>query len=141
MGSVDCKPISWNDITYLNDDLIAWFTYKQAVVIILSAEAEYFAVTDACKDGLKTNYFVSEVIIPIAIHSQGGMYMATNLATNKRSKQTDLRSHLIRDFVSKGVVNWKHISTEHDIVGIMTKALQRPKHNYFTSMLVQDQEE
>mmetsp|Transcript_40261 Transcript_40261/g.76979 ORF Transcript_40261/g.76979 Transcript_40261/m.76979 type:complete len:86 (+) Transcript_40261:3-260(+) len=79
--------------------------------------------------------------ITIFMDNQGAMYMASNLVTNKRSKHIDLRYHLIRDFVNKGIISLEYISTEHNIADILTKPLQRLKHSYFTNMLLQDQKE
>lgn len=68
------------------------------------------------------------------------MYFASNLLTNKRSKHIDLTYHLIRDCAKKGVIGLECISTKRNVANIVTKPLQRMKHSYFTSLLLQDQE-
>lgn len=53
--------------------------------------------------------------------------MATNLISNKRSKQIDIRHHMERDYDSMGVFELNYFSTEYDIAYVMTKALDKAK--------------
>jgi len=67
--------------------------------------------------------------------------MASNLVMYKRSNHIDLRYHLVKDFANKGTNKLEYINTAHHIADSMTKSLQKLKHNSFTNMLLQDQEE
>eukprot|EP00241_Pyramimonas_parkeae_P008205 CAMPEP_0114270248 /NCGR_PEP_ID=MMETSP0058-20121206/27125_1 /TAXON_ID=36894 /ORGANISM="Pyramimonas parkeae, CCMP726" /LENGTH=170 /DNA_ID=CAMNT_0001388949 /DNA_START=1089 /DNA_END=1599 /DNA_ORIENTATION=+ len=114
------------NVIYMNGDLVGWYTHKQPIVATSSTEAEYVAVSDACKDGLSLYYFLGEfvqVLTPITIYmdNQGAMFMASNLVTNKRSKHIDLRYHMIRDYINKGIFRLEYISTDKNIADIMTK--------------------
>lgn len=127
MGSVDRKFYSGNAI-FTNRYLVAWFTHKQPAMAVSSAKAEHFAACDACKDGLNKYHFLRKIMqvnLPIPIHmdSQGAMYMAINMVTNKMSNRMDLRYHLIRDFANKGVIKLEYISTAHNITSVVTKPL------------------
>mmetsp|Transcript_40255 Transcript_40255/g.76962 ORF Transcript_40255/g.76962 Transcript_40255/m.76962 type:complete len:86 (+) Transcript_40255:1388-1645(+) len=84
-----------------------------------------------------------QVTKPIIIYmdNQGALYMVNTLVTNKRSKHIDLSYHLMRDFVNKVIISLEYIGIERNIADIMTKPLQKLKHNYFTNMLLQDQKE
>mmetsp|Transcript_43485 Transcript_43485/g.81431 ORF Transcript_43485/g.81431 Transcript_43485/m.81431 type:complete len:398 (+) Transcript_43485:385-1578(+) len=144
MGSTDRKSYSGNTV-FINGDLVGWYTHKQPIVATSSTEAEYVAVSDACKDGLSLYYFLGEfvqVLTPITIYmdNQGAMFMASNLVTNKRSKHIDLRYHMIRDYINKGIFRLEYISTDKNIADIMTKGLEKVKHRMFTKMLLQDTE-
>lgn len=46
MGSTDRKSYSGN-VVYMNSDLNSWYTYKQAIVVASSTEAEYVVASDS----------------------------------------------------------------------------------------------
>ena len=46
-------------------------------------------------------------------------------------KHIEIRYHYIRDMVHKGVLKIKYVSTEEQVVDILTKPLSRVKFEYF----------
>jgi hypothetical protein len=48
-----------------------------------------------------------------------------------RSKHIEIRYHFIRDWVQRGAVQLQYVSTDDQVVDILTKALPRGKHVYF----------
>lgn len=59
----------------------------------------------------------SHVTLPmnIRLDSMGVVYMASSLVTNKMSKHTDPRNHLVRNFANKGMIKLEYIETELNI--------------------------
>jgi hypothetical protein len=47
-----------------------------------------------------------------------------------RSKHIELKYHYIRDMVQRGVMDLQYISTDKQIVEILTKSLSRVKYEY-----------
>jgi len=52
-----------------------------------------------------------------------------------RTKHIEVKHHFIRDHVRKGDINLEFIDTNHQIVDIFTKPLDREKFEYFRSDL------
>ena len=48
-----------------------------------------------------------------------------------RSKHIDMRYQFIRDYVQKRTVNSEYISTDEQVVDVLTKSLPRGKHVHF----------
>ena len=139
---VDRKSYS-GSATYMDGNLVAWNSSKQRYIAASSNESEYVAVSEACKDGLQIVHFLSEVVqveLPatIMIDNKGAEFMAQNDVTNKRSKHIDLRYHMIRDYVKQGFFQLTHVSTAYNTADIMTKALERVKHELHTNSLLRD---
>lgn len=78
--------------------------------------------------------------INIYMNNQGAMFVASNLATNKRSKHTKLMQHMIRDYIAKGLFRIKCVTADYNIADIMTKVLEKVKHVQIIKMSLQDTE-
>ena len=70
--------------------------------------------------------------------NMGAMFMGKNDVSNKRSKHIDLRYHMVRDYIKAGFFTLEHVSTTLNMADIMTKALDRLKHEVHTSALLRD---
>ena len=63
--------------------------------------------------------------------NQSCIKLTENLVFHDRSKHIEIRYHFIRDCVQKGVVKLEYISTDEQVVDILTKSLPRGKHVFF----------
>lgn len=70
--------------------------------------------------------------------NMGAMFMAKNDVSNKRTKHIDLRYHMIRDYVKAGFFMLEHVGTSSNRADIMTKALERLKHEGHTNAILRD---
>ena len=130
-------------VTFVDGNLVAWSAGKQRYVATSSTEAEYVAVSESCKDGLHVIHFLNEFLNPVLpsilkMDNQGALFMAKNDVSSKRSKHVDLRYHMVRDYVRSGYFTLTHVSTVLNRADIMTKALDRLKHEGHTSALLRD---
>lgn len=57
MDLTDRKPYYGNAVC-MNGDIVGWYTHKQPVAAASSNEAEFAAVSDACKDGISLYPFL-----------------------------------------------------------------------------------
>jgi hypothetical protein len=57
--------------------------------------------------------------------------LSKNLVFHDRSKQIEIKYHFIRDMVQKGAVKLQYISTNEQIVDILTKPLVKGMFVYF----------
>lgn len=130
-------------VSLMDGNLVAWHAAKQRYVATSSTEAEYVAVSEACKDGLHLLHFLSEFIqvtLPstMRVDNMGAMFMAKNDVSNKRTKHIDLRYHMVRDYIRAGFFILEHVRTDSNRADILTKALERLKHELHTNALLRD---
>jgi hypothetical protein len=59
------------------------------------------------------------------IDNKSAIELSKNPIYHERTKHIDTRYHFIRECVGKGDVDVEHVSTEHQLADILTKALPR----------------
>uniref|UniRef100_A0A2N9IJK6 Reverse transcriptase Ty1/copia-type domain-containing protein n=1 Tax=Fagus sylvatica TaxID=28930 RepID=A0A2N9IJK6_FAGSY len=85
---------------YLGDSLISWKSKKQQTVSRSYAEAKYRAMA-----------------------SVAALHIAANPVYHERTKHIELDCHLIREKIQAGLVRTLHVTSQNQLVDIMTKAL------------------
>lgn len=60
--------------------------------------------------------------------NQGAQALAYNPIHHAKTKHIDIRYHLVREAVEKGLVNLKYIKSEELMADVMTKGLAGPAH-------------
>jgi hypothetical protein len=120
---------------------VSWFSQKQKSVSLSSVEAEYMAASQASCEALWLHKmlvgFFDVQLRPTVIYcdNQICIKLSENPVFHDRSKHIKIRYHFIRDYVQKGAVELQYISTEEQIVDILTKALGRGKFVFFRDNL------
>jgi hypothetical protein len=61
--------------------------------------------------------------------------MTENLVFHDRSKHIDIRYHYIRDMVQRGALKLQYISTDEQVVDVLTKPLSHIKFENFQDKL------
>ena len=115
-------------MSYLYGNPIGWGSHKQHTVALSSAEAEYYALTDAGKETAHITNLLSEMMdvtlpIPVMVDNIGAGYMAEKALNNKRTKHIDIRFHWIRQLVKDKLIELFYVPTADNVADIMTKAL------------------
>ena len=115
-------------IVYLCGNPLSWSSRKQTTVALSSCEAEFYALTDVCKDILHVSHLLREIVPfakPIVVHidNQGAGYMAEYKVNNNRTKHIDIRYRFVREHVESGFIDLRYIPTARNIADIFTKAL------------------
>lgn len=72
------------------------------------------------------------------INTMGALVMGTHDVSKNMSKHTDLRYHMIRDYIKYGFFSLEHVRTNSNRADSMTKALERSKHEVHTSARLRD---
>ena len=72
--------------------------------------------------------------------NQSCIQVSKNPLFHDRSKHIEIRYHFIQDYVQRGAVELWYISTDEQVVDILTKSLGRAKFAFFRDKLgvVQD---
>ena len=112
---------------------ISWCARKQQCVTLSSTEAEYVALSEACRELLWLLKLMSDVgekpTEPVVVceDNQSCISMLNNNGSSRKSKHIDTRYNFVRDLVAKRVVAVKYCPTEQMVADILTKPLPRVK--------------
>lgn len=114
---------------------ISWESRKQKTVALSSAEAEYVALSEACREAVFLRRVYTELsgktlIVKLLSDSQSAIKITQNPVMHQRTKHIDVRHHFVRDMVCSGDVCLEYLSTQDMMADILTKGLCREKHKY-----------
>ncbi|KAH8392285.1 hypothetical protein KR215_004727 [Drosophila sulfurigaster] len=129
-------------VFYLAGGAISWKSEKQHSVALSSTEAEYMALSAACKEAVALRRLFIEIgcgdeSTPTFLYGDNlsAQQLAKNPVHHARTKHIDIRHHFVRDVVKEGHVTLKYVSTDLMIADILTKNLQKLKHTEFTNKM------
>lgn len=112
-----------------NGGAISWCCRKQDVVALSSTEAEYVALSEACKELTWLSELAKGLDMEpnertlLYTDSQSCISMIHNQKFSNRTKHIATKYHYIRDQVTAGRVQLKYVSTSENIADLMTKPL------------------
>jgi hypothetical protein len=121
--------------------VVSWFSRKQKSVALSSAEAEYMAASQVSCEAL----WLLKLLVglfgvqlrPTMIYydNHSCIKLSENPIFHDRSEHIEIRYHFIRNYVQRGAVGLQYISTDEQIVNILTKALGKGKLVFFRDKL------
>ena len=71
----------------------------------------------------------------ILCDNQSCIKMTENLVVHDRSKHIEIRYFYIRDMMQKGDIKLQYVSTNEQVVDVLTKPLSQVKFEYFRDKL------
>ena len=125
----DCKErrkSSTGDLHTLGGSLISWRAQKTKFVCQSSAEAEYVALNEMCKEQKFLNMlmkdFFYQTCLPSILYedNEAAVYLAKNLHVSSRTKHIYIRTHYVREH-SKEHGNIRAIRSEDNLADVLTK--------------------
>jgi hypothetical protein len=126
-------------IFLIDGGAISWSSKKQPVVALSSTEAEFIAATHAAKELMWIRFIVGEIARPLTspttlyCDNQSAIALTRDGVYHARSKHIDVRFMFIRDAASRDLIKLDYCPTNEMTADIFTKALARPKFEYFTA--------
>jgi hypothetical protein len=117
---------------------VSWKSKKHTSVALSSTEAEYMALTQACKEAIWIKLLLTELgvfkggAICINGDSESCIALAKNPEHHERTKHIDIQYHFIREKVEEGIVKLEYCPTQQMVADVFTKALPRKKHLWCT---------
>ena len=90
---------------------ISWYSKKQPIVTLCTAEAEYVALSTATQEAVWIRKLLSDFSVSqsqattITEDDQGAICLARNPVTHSRSKHMDVRYHYIQDALNDGIID------------------------------------
>lgn len=131
-GCCDDRRSTTGGCCYLGNNLISWYSKKQNVVALSTAEAEYVAASCYCTQLI----WMRQMLDDYGIHKEGFLVLCNNTSAisisknpvhHSRSKHIDIRYHFIRDLVEDNVCNIEHIGMSEQLTDILTKPMESEK--------------
>ncbi|KAG8501335.1 hypothetical protein CXB51_003507 [Gossypium anomalum] len=107
---------------------ISWKTILQTTVALSTTEAEYMAITKACKEAIWLKGLFSELnedlqISTLFCDNQSAIFLTKDQMFHERTKHIDVQYHFIRDIIARGDNVLSKLSTHENPTDMMTKSL------------------
>lgn len=124
-------------IAQIGTSIVSWKSQKQDTVSLSSTEAEYRAMTEILKEllwikGLLLDFGINHTEpMTLRCDNQSAIYLSSNPVFHERTKHVEAECHFIRDFIIKGTISTKHVSSKEQLADILTKALGRKEFDIF----------
>ncbi|KAG8475835.1 hypothetical protein CXB51_032770 [Gossypium anomalum] len=114
---------------------ISWKATLQTTVALSTTEAEYMAITEACKEAIWLKGLFSELnedlqISTVFCDSQSAIFLTKDQMFHERTKHIDVRYHFVHDIIARGDIVVSKISTYENPVDMMTKSLPIAKFEH-----------
>jgi hypothetical protein len=124
----------------MSGSVISWSCSKQKCIALSSTEAEYVAISEACKEAVylrNLQYEITKTMYKITLHNdnQSAHKLLVNPIFHNRTKHIDVRFHYCRDLIAKDLVSVKYLCTNDMPADLLTKSLNTVKHNKFMNAL------
>jgi hypothetical protein len=108
--------------------LVSWYCKRQSVVAQSSAESEYYAASDAANEAVWFRELVKELGYPqntVTLYedNEACIALTKNPENHKRTKHIQVKYHLVRDYVDRGIVEFKYVRTKDQLADLFTKSL------------------
>jgi hypothetical protein len=140
-GNHDNRRSRTGYVVMLSNGAISWRSSLQQTVALSTTEAEYMALTEACKEVewvrglLKELRYGSDLPTTLSTDNEGALALANNPVSHNRTKHIAIRHHYVREKIADKSVWIQHVPTEMMTADSLTKALARQKHAKCTQLM------
>ncbi len=113
----------------INGGAISWASWKQELVALSTAEAEYIALTHATKEGIWLRHLLIELSlfnispVPLLCDNQSTLKLSIEDNFYARMKHINTCYHYIQDVISKNLIKAIYCPTKDMAVDALTKPL------------------
>nr|GEY43291.1 retrovirus-related Pol polyprotein from transposon TNT 1-94 [Tanacetum cinerariifolium] len=140
-GCLDSRKSTSDGIQFLGGDkLVSWSSKKQDCTSMSSAEAEYVSLSACCAQVLwmrtqLTDYGFHFDKISMYCDLEAAIAISCNLVQHSHTKHIDVRYHVIKEKVEKGIVELFFVGTKYQLADLFTKALPEKRFKYLVRRL------
>ena len=135
-GDLDDRRSTSGNVFLMSSGPVSWFSKKQAIVTLSTAEAEYVALSRAAQEIVWIRRLLSDLTAiqgqatVLMEDNQGAICIAKNPVSHSRTKHIDVRYHYVREAVNDDIINLQYCPTQEMVADILTKPL--PKKRFET---------
>ena len=131
-GDIDSRKSTSGYLMRFAGGAVSWQSKLQKCVALSTTEAEYIAVTEACKEIVWLKKFLQELDLKqdkytLYCDSQSAIHLSKNSTFHSRSKHIDVRYHWIRDVLDEKLIQLEKVHIDQNGADILTKSLPRDK--------------
>jgi hypothetical protein len=133
-GDYETRRSTSGFIIYINGSPIAWKSKGQERVAYSSTEAEYIAMSNACKEIMFIIQLLQQlnvkVQLPAHLHvdNMGAIYLSSSQMSSQRTKHIDIRHHGMKEYIEDGFIKIIFVRSEENDSDIFTKNLGNELH-------------
>lgn len=124
----------------VNGAAVCWSARKQSLVALSTCEAEFVALSEACRAASWVRNLLTDmkqnVAKPTLIYEDNQSCLnlvAQEERLSDRSKHIDTRFHFVKDYIKNGLVLCKYCPTEIMLADILTKPVAATKFKQLRS--------
>jgi hypothetical protein len=108
---------------------VSWYSRKQEIIMLLTAEAEYVAATYAAKEAIWLQRLMSKLfpMPPTTLYcdNQAAIKLANDNNYHACTKHIDICYHFIRQTVDDDIITLIYCSTDDMVADFLTKPLPK----------------
>lgn len=139
-GDLDSRRSTTGFVFIFNGGPLCWRSVLQSTAALSTTEAEYMALTEACKEALWLKGLVEELgfkqnSVQIECDSQSALNLAKNQIFHARTKHIDVRYHRIREWVSSGGISLRKVHTKDNAADMLTKSVPTEKFKHCLNLI------
>ena len=142
-GDRDTRLSTSGYVFMIGGGAVSWSSKKQKTTALSTAEAEYIALSEACKEVMWLRKLLGDLtgvsdkleMTTIMEDNQAATAMVKNPVFHARSKHIDIRYHYIRELHQHGKVTLMYCPTESMTADVMTKSIPRDKFELLREMM------
>jgi hypothetical protein len=140
-GSVSDRNSTSGCCFILGSAMISWKSRKQSSIALSTIEVEYIVACSASCEAiwlrkLLTGLFDMEMEETVILcDNQSCIKMTENHVFHDMSKHIEIRYHYICDMVQRGAIKLQYVSTDEQVVDVLTKPLSHVKFEHFRDKL------
>jgi hypothetical protein len=127
-GDIDSRKSTSGYLVCFGNKVVSWKSKLQKCVALFTTEAEYIAITKACKELIWMKKFLHELGVRqkryvLFCDSQSAIHLSKNLMFHSRSKHIELRYHWIRDVLENKELVLEKIHASENGSDMLTKPI------------------
>uniref|UniRef100_A0A2N9GCF6 Integrase catalytic domain-containing protein n=1 Tax=Fagus sylvatica TaxID=28930 RepID=A0A2N9GCF6_FAGSY len=140
-GNFDDRSSTTAYLIFLGNNLISWSTRKQRAIARSSTEAEYRALAATTSEIAWLTSLLSKLHLPLSkpplilCDNIGATQLSLNPVMHSRMKHIAIDLHFVRDYVNKGLLDVRHVSTHDQFADLLTKALPKARFHLLKSKI------
>ena len=138
-GCVDSRKSTTGYVFIFAGAAVSWRSILQSCTSSSTTEAEYVALSDACKEAIWLSRLVGDLGIShvpvINCDSQSAVALAKNPVFHSRTKHIEVRFHLVREALQDKRIDLIKVHTDDNPADALTKSLAAERFSYFMELM------